>query len=445
MRATESKANARVLALIGYYLPGFRGGGPLRSMANLVDALGAEVPFRILTSDTDLGASQPYTDVATNVWFRMGAAGVMRLSPGLSGWLHLTKVLVRSDSHDILYLNSFFAVRYSIFPMLMRWLGVCRPACVIVAPRGEFSAGAIVTGRRLQKRVYIQLARVLRLYDSVVWQASSVFEAQDIVRQFPEVQLLQDADLATVQSRSGTATVRVPVIAVASNIPTSTNSTPLSRARKFAGTLDIVSVSRIVPNKNLRIALGLLAGLTGNVRFDIYGPVEDERYWEECQAVARTLPSNVIVRYLGKIEHEQVRSVFAAHDLLLFPTAGENFGHVIFESLAAGCPVLISDCTPWRNLSSEGVGWDVPLNDASRFQSILQKCIDMDAAQHSTMSARAIEYAAHQSSASDAVNAHRRMFNFALGRNALPEYVSATHTAEGAHSANARVEDWRGE
>ena len=31
----------------------------------------------------------------------------------------------------------------------------------------------------------------------------------------------------------------------------------------------------------------------------------------------------------------------------------ENFGHVIVESWQNGCPVLISENTPWKNLESQ--------------------------------------------------------------------------------------------
>ena len=38
--------------------------------------------------------------------------------------------------------------------------------------------------------------------------------------------------------------------------------------------------------------------------------------------------------------------MFQEYDLLFLPTKGENFGHVILESMSAGTPVLISDTTP---------------------------------------------------------------------------------------------------
>lgn len=66
------------------------------------------------------------------------------------------------------------------------------------------------------------------------------------------------------------------------------------------------------------------------------------------------------------------------HDLLLMPTLGENFGHVIPEALISGCPVLISDRTPWRELESKKAGWDIPLSRLEKFHSVLQQCVLMD-------------------------------------------------------------------
>ncbi len=32
-----------------------------------------------------------------------------------------------------------------------------------------------------------------------------------------------------------------------------------------------------------------------------------------------------------------------------------------------GRPVLISDCTPWKNLEEKGIGWELPLSDIKNF------------------------------------------------------------------------------
>ena len=56
-----------------------------------------------------------------------------------------------------------------------------------------------------------------------------------------------------------------------------------------------------------------------------------------------------------------------------FPTLGENYGHVIYEALDSGCPVLISDQTPWRGLSEVGAGWDLPLDKPDLFRQACKR------------------------------------------------------------------------
>ena len=74
-----------IVLLVGAYLPGYKAGGPIRSIANLMEALGAEFHFRIVTLDRDLRQKSPYPGVVTNRWVRVGHADVMYLRPGLRG------------------------------------------------------------------------------------------------------------------------------------------------------------------------------------------------------------------------------------------------------------------------------------------------------------------------------------------------------------------------
>ena len=56
------------------------------------------------------------------------------------------------------------------------------------------------------------------------------------------------------------------------------------------------------------------------------------------------------------------KNLFEYHFFIL-PTLGENFGHVFIEALAAGCPLIISNRTPWLELEKKGIGWDIPLEN----------------------------------------------------------------------------------
>jgi glycosyltransferase involved in cell wall biosynthesis len=297
----DGSSRGRVLALIGTYLPGYKAGGPLRTIENLVATLGQEFDFKIVTLDRDLGETSPYPGIVTNQWVRVGQADVLYLQPGLRGLLDMWALLRSVDRQTVLYLNSFFARRFSMLPALMRWLGLCRPQSLVLAPRGEFSLGALGL-KRMQKSLYLRMARGLGIYRRTIWQASSEFEAQDIRRQFPELQSGEAAAGGQALNRTRSSSV----IMTAIDLLGATTLRPQSNRQKKSGELRIVFVGRCSRMKNLSGALRLLAGLKGDVSFDLYGPVEDAEYWRECQSIIAGLPVNVRVRNNGEIEHKEI-------------------------------------------------------------------------------------------------------------------------------------------
>jgi glycosyltransferase involved in cell wall biosynthesis len=131
--------------------------------------------------------------------------------------------------------------------------------------------------------------------------------------------------------------------------------------------------------KNLDFVLARLAEVDERVTLNLYGPIEDADYWARCEAMIRKLPANVSVRQHGPVSQQRVFEELAANDLLFLPSRGENFGHAIFESLAAGTPVLISDRTPWRNLAAQNAGWDIALEEPQRFTAVLREAAGLPA------------------------------------------------------------------
>jgi glycosyltransferase involved in cell wall biosynthesis len=360
----------QILALITYYLPGCKSGGPIRTLAGMTDRLGDRIRFRLITSDRDVGDAASYSDVTVDAWQRVGKAEVRYASPaGVS--LAAFRKLIRATEHDVLYLNSLFAPVFTIRPLLLRRLGLLPERPLIVAPRGELAAGALALGWR-KKRAYLAVASALDLYRGAVWQASSEYEASDIRRRFgPEASVVVAPNLSA---------------------PIDPAPGPPTRRGKRAESLKVLFLARITRVKNLDGALKMLAGLRGEVQFNIYGPLDDPVYWEECQRIMRRLPPNIEARYHGMVAHDQVAALMGRHDLFFLPTMGENFGHAILESLVAGCPVLISDRTPWRALQDRGVGWDLDLERPEGFHAALQRCVAMEGREHEQWCRRAREY-----------------------------------------------------
>ena len=410
--ANEATPRPTILVLLGSYLPAYKAGGPIRSIENLVAAVGEEFHFRVVTSDRDLGDKLPFPGIVANRWVRVGHADVMYLRPGLPGFLGMYALLRSVDRNTVLYLNSFFARRFSMLALLMRWLNLCRMRSLVLAPRGEFSPGALQF-KRTRKRLYIRISQWFSLYESLIWHASSDFEETDIRRQFPlSKRVTIAAVIPGLEASDGKR--QTSQIAVASDLAGLAAPVRREWRLKMPGELRAVFVSRLSRKKNLAGALKMLDGVSGDVCFDICGPAEDADYWEECQGLIAALPANIHVQYCGQTEHAKIGQVFAEHDLFLFPTLGENYGHVICEALISGCPVLISDQTPWRNLEALGVGWDLPLSEPKRFREVLQQCVDMGPEEHTAMRARAAAFGASCASDPAVIEDNRTLFRLAL-------------------------------
>jgi len=383
----------RILVVTRYYLPAYQAGGTPRSLANLVESLGDEFEFRVVTLDRGLHDQEPYPNIRVDQWQRVGKADVMYLSPRHLSVSHLRSML-RVTDYDVLYLNSCFATTTPL-TLLLRRLGLIPDKPLILAPRGEFSRGALQI-RSYKKAPYLWLSRQAGLYKSITWQATSEHELNDI--------------LAVIGSGSPPRISIAPnfVVDLSGQIGLSQKSAKIpSRAR-------VVFLSRISRKKNLDYALNLLGSARGEIKFDIFGPVEDLAYWRGCQDIISRLPANIQVSYRGVLEPDQVIRSLAQYDLFLMPTRGENYGHAIIESLLAGCPVLISDQTPWQDLEERKAGWHIPLTQPERYASVLRSVVQMTEAELLEWKQGALEYARQVVSDPSVAQANRMLFRNAI-------------------------------
>lgn len=345
---SDRRKRTAVLLFVGYFLPGFKGGGPIRTVANMVDRLGEEIDFSIVTSDRDLGDSNPYPAILPNQWATIHNARIAYMAPGIFG-LRLLWGIVREYGGDAIYLNGFFSIRHSIFPIIC-WRILKPQKAVIIGPRGEFSKGALEL-KSVKKKIFIQLAKWTGLYRNAIWYASSAYEAEDIRR-----------------TLGGALNIKIAI-----NIASPAKVAPLS-IRTSGAPLRVVFVSRISKKKNLLGAIKIMGKVRASVVFDVYGPIEDQTYWKECRDLANDLPSNIEFNYRGELLPAQVPEALANYDLFFLLTFGENFGHVIAEALGSGVPVLISDTTPWRDLERKKLGWDISLEHDDQFVAAVEKC-----------------------------------------------------------------------
>ncbi len=335
----------KILIITEGFFPGNKYGGPPVSIDNFCSLM-EEHDCYIVTHDHDLGEKARYDHVVSG-WNNRGNCKVLYLSDG-EYRADVFERVVQEIRPDVLYLQSLF--QRCVFPCLK--LAKKYRIKTLLAPRGELCEGAF--RKKYKKLPYIAVLRMLTLLKSVYYQSTSEEETQAIQRY-----------LGSGMSR----------IFLLSNIP-SIPKAGLVHPHKKAGEARLVFLSRIHPKKNLIYAIKLLRTVKGKVVFHIYGSIEDQSYWDLCLNEIKTLPNNVTVQYCGIVSHDEVHSVFSQYDAFIFPTCSENYGHVIIEALLSGCPVILSDRTPWNDLEMNGAGYVCALDDVVAFEYAIQEVIN---------------------------------------------------------------------
>lgn len=369
------------------FLPGYKGGGPIRTIANMVDSLGDRIDFRIVTLDRDDHDTEPYRGMVPETWTSLGKGSVYyvnvtRVSPSLIA------SLVADVAPDAVYANSFFDRVFTNRLLVARATRVIPPLPTILAPRGEFSSGAL-RYKSWRKWAYVRAFRALYPVTSVVWHASTTLEKADLLRVMPGV--------------------REDMVRVACDLAAMPPAPDESAWHDGYGPLRVLFLSRVTPMKNLVFVLETLARVRVPVRLSIVGPRDDD-YWRECQQHLHRLPPNVEVDVRDAVSPSEVISEMQRHDLFFLPTQGENFGHVIHEALCAGLPVLISDRTAWNGVGEAGAGWPLPLDSHAPFVAAIERYAATPAPDRLAMRRTAAAYARSNRLSAAAYDDNLRLF-----------------------------------
>jgi glycosyltransferase involved in cell wall biosynthesis len=371
-----------ILLFIDYYLPSMGAGGPVISIANMIKALAPHYRFLIITRNHDLTDKTPFA-LPNNKLISHPDYDIIYLTPNNQN-LSYYRQSIQQYRPQFIYLNSFFSTRFSLLPLLAAQSNATKIP-VILAPRGEFSPGALAI-KKTKKKVYLLIVALFRLYRAVTFHVTAAMEKKNLQKYYPHAK-----------------------IALAPNLCFYEKIPPLVCEKK-TGQLNIIFLSRITKKKNLAGALTLLKTLKGNITFTLYGTIEDPAYWAQCQKIADKLPENIAVKYAGALSHDKILVTFSQYDVFLFPSFGENFGHVILEALTVGCPVITSDKTPWHDLKSAGAGFCLPLSDTHAYINALQQLVYYNQEQMLDQRKKARHYAIRHHDNTTAIARYQALF-----------------------------------
>lgn len=342
-----------------YFLPAYKAGGPVQSLANLI-ANYSHADIYIYCRNTDLDGT--VLDVKNNEWVQFNSH---------------TKVFYASDkaevtvydllteiNPDVVFINGIFSPTFNLKPLL--WSG---DANKVVSARGMLHPGAL-SQKSLKKKIYLAAYKLLGLHKKCVFHVTTQEEKQYVTDAFG----------------NGVK------VYVAPNFPNLIDKLPI--AQKESGKLKLVTIALISPMKNVKLVLEALGKCSSSITYDIYGPVKDAAYWQECQQLIATMPNNICVQYHGAVTPDKVLNTLADYHCMIQPSKSENFGHALYEALAAGKPVITSHYTPWNNLEEANAGFNVDINNIQTITDAIEKMASLNNEAYTDSSNAAAQYAA---------------------------------------------------
>lgn len=371
----------KILIIIPYFKPGYKAGGPIQSIFNMSVFLSKTYDINILTQNIDINSVIEY-DVETDYWINMNGFKVKYLKP-VNFNIYECEEIIKEINPEILYLNGLFSkITYTF---LFKKIFKNYKSKIIVSPRGELDPGALNI-KYLKKKIFLFVLKQL-ISEEIIFHATSSKEKNYIKNYFSNT------------------------IIVAHNIPKIIDIKPKREIKKKYIT-NLVFISRISPKKNLLYAIKILKGLVvdGSINFDVIGPIEDKQYWELIMKSAKKLPRNITFNYIGEIKNDELALKTTKYHYFLFPTKAENYGHVIYECLSYGIPVIISDRTPWNEISSSGV-FVSNLNNINRFRGKIQKLHSLDQKAFEKISHNAYNYAKSKFNKKEYLLNYKKLFS----------------------------------
>lgn len=302
----------RVLHIVPSYVPAYRYGGPIYSVHALCQALTRQpnISLEVWTTSVD-GPNDLAVPLATVLmvegvqvrYFKVPNLRRLFYAPSMAAALRKEVA-----GFDLLHLHSVYL--YPTYSAAKTAQALGRP--YVWSPRGMLVPELINGRNSLLKRAQIALFERNNLKRASLLHFTSAAESQDYARcklpKRPELVLENGVDAPALPA--------------------------LPAARS-----GLLFVGRISWKKGLDRLLGALALLPQALILSIAGN-DEENLQPQLMQLAVQLGVNTRVRWLGSVLGPAKWQLYSQAAVTVVPSLSENFGNVVAEALAMGCPVV---------------------------------------------------------------------------------------------------------
>lgn len=312
-----------VFISIPWFIPAYRAGGPIQSLANLINNFKSGIEYRVFCGSKDLNGEP--LNVETGKWIPYNEQTMVWYAPDENISRSLTEQ-TEILKPGVIFIIGLFSWHYNIVPLLFS-----KAPKKILSVRGMLHPGAL-RGKKAKKRIFLEALKLWGITKKTIFHATDETEKLFIQNEFG-----MESNIAIAENYGKLITPAAPLY-------------------KAPGNLKLITVALISPMKNHLLVLEALATCTDAIEYNIYGPVKDAAYWQQCRDRIASMPENITVQYHGETEPGWVEKLLAEHHVFIMPSKSENFGHAIYEALSAGKPVITSRYTPWNGLEVAHAG-----------------------------------------------------------------------------------------
>jgi glycosyltransferase involved in cell wall biosynthesis len=334
-RAPQIPPRLRILQIVTAYYPAVRYGGPIRSVHGLSAALvrcGHDVHVYTTTldgsSDLDVPVDQPVDIDGVKVhYFPVPALRRIVWSPALG---HRLQESVRD--FDIVHTHGAF-----LWPMWMAARIAARNAVpYVVTPHGMLIREAVRRRSRWIKTAWINLIERKTLAQAAAVQVTARLEGEDLLAQ----RLARPQSLALIFNGLDSPSQHVPLAQTPYAGLPPRYALFLSRINWKKGLERLIAAWQHVPALPLVIA--------GN---------DEEGYQPKLVALAQSLGLGQRVLFIGPVSDAHKWALYEQAQVFMLPSYSENFGIVVAEAMAMGCPVVVTpDVGVAEHVQSAGAG-----------------------------------------------------------------------------------------
>jgi glycosyltransferase involved in cell wall biosynthesis len=136
----------------------------------------------------------------------------------------------------------------------------------------------------------------------------------------------------------------------------------------------ILCVADIYPHKNLALAIRVLHTIRQRahpaMKLVLAGAAADAVEVDRLKDFTGQLGVADSVRFIGRVEREDLRYLYNAAAVFLAPSSAESFGMPLLEALRCGCPVVCSDIPAFKEVAAEVGVYFAPDNAAHATEQV---------------------------------------------------------------------------